>query len=140
MSVTGQGRGRRLADFIGAWRLEREIRHADGTIARFDGRAEWRLEAPGALCVETGTLTLPEGMAVQAERRYLWDADLQVRFADERFFHAVPPLGGVAAHDCPPDRYEATYDFADWPRWRCTWRVRGPRKDYVMHGRYVPEG
>ncbi|WP_375257916.1 DUF6314 family protein [Citreimonas sp.] len=135
MSDTGQGRG--LADFIGAWRLEREIRHADGSVARFSGRAEWRPEGDGARCVETGTLTLPDGTAVQAGRNYLWDADLNVQFGDGRFFHAVPPAGGAAAHDCPPDRYEATYDFADWPRWRCTWRVRGPRKDYVMLGTYA---
>ncbi|SDX97392.1 DUF6314 family protein [Citreimonas salinaria] len=138
MSDTGQGR--RLADFIGSWRLERQIRHGDGSVARFDGRAEWRAEGGGALCLETGTLTLPDGVAVQAERRYLWDEALQVRFQDGRFFHAVPPLGGRVAHDCPPDRYEATYDFAEWPRWRCTWRVRGPRKDYAMHGLYAPEG
>jgi hypothetical protein len=136
MRDAGQGRARELGDFLGAWALAREIRHGDGSVARFEGRAEWSLTGDGALCLESGTLTLPEGTALQGERRYRWDHALNVYFDDGRFFHAVPAAGGTAEHDCPPDRYLARYDFARWPSWDCTWQVRGPRKDYVMTGRY----
>ena len=136
MTENDAARGRRLEDFLGVWRLDRQISHGDGTEARFVGRAEWRRAPGGALCHESGTLSLPDGTAFQAERRYFWDTALRVHFEDGRFFHAVPPQGGVAAHDCPPDRYAARYAFDAWPEWRCTWRVSGPRKDYVMRGRY----
>jgi hypothetical protein len=71
-----------------------------------------------------------------AERRYLWSADLSVWFEDGRFFHNVPPHGGPTAHWCDPDQYDGQYDFADWPAFRVTWRVRGPRKDYRMETLY----
>ena len=60
-----------------------------------------------------------------AERRYLWDEKLNIYFEDGRFLYQVHALGEVAAHWCDPDRYDASYDFTDWPKWSCTWRVRG---------------
>ncbi|MBS0123917.1 trigger factor [Aestuariicoccus sp. KMU-90] len=134
--MDGQARRRQLADFLGDWQIARDIRHADGSAARFEGRATWWTEGDGAICLESGTLILPGQGAFQAERRYLWAADLSVRFDDGRFFHAVPPEGGQAAHWCDPDQYDADYDFSAWPDWSCTWRVRGPRKDYTMSSRY----
>jgi hypothetical protein len=71
-----------------------------------------------------------------AERRYLWDEKLNIYFEDGRFLLQVPALGGVAAHWCDPDQYIASYDFTDWPKWSCTCRIRGPRKDYTLHSRY----
>ncbi len=131
-------RPRRLADFLGTWALEREIRDADGSTGVFEGRAVWTVEAPGALCHESGTLSLPGQGRFHAERRYRWDADLLVYFEDGRPFHQVPPMGGTARHVCDPDLYIVTYDFADWPRWRTVWRVTGPRKDYRMSSRLAP--
>ncbi|MCC1492589.1 DUF6314 family protein [Cognatishimia sp. F0-27] len=128
-----------LEDFRGLWRLERMISHGDGTTARFEGRAAWAAAAEGAPtdldCVETGTLIL-NGQSFEAERRFRWDDTLRVWFDDGRFFHQVPPEGGTAAHWCDPDQYDAAYDFSGWPGWCCTWRVRGPRKDYRMVSRY----
>ena len=128
-----------LSDFLGTWQLQRQIRHGDGSTARFEGRAQWRATPAGADYVETGALILPGQGRFEAERRYLWGPDLRICFDDGRFFHQVPPLGGEAAHWCDPDQYYALYDFADWPAWSCRWRVRGPRKDYEMHSHYRPE-
>ncbi|KUF11504.1 DUF6314 family protein [Pseudoponticoccus marisrubri] len=129
---------RELADFLGQWALSREIRHDDGSAARFDGLAEWRPEGDGALYVEQGTLEMPGQGRFAAERRYRWAADLAVFFEDGRYFHQVPARGGTDTHWCDPDRYEVSYDFADWPRWQARWRVRGPRKGYVMVSSYRP--
>ena len=132
--------GRILADFIGPWRLERRIEHADGTQARFTGQALWQPEGTGALYLETGDMRLDGGAVFRAERRYRWDAGLNVFFDDGRFFHTVPPQGGAAAHWCAPDQYDVEYDFGQWSGlqtgWQTRWRVRGPRKDYLMTSDY----
>lgn len=124
-----------LGDFIGPWRLSREIVQADGTRGRFEGRAEWQAEGPGALYVEAGRLALPHG-TFRAERRYRWDVQLNVFFEDGRYFHTVPEAGGATGHRCDPDQYDVVYEFARWPDWQCRWQVRGPRKDYTMLSRY----
>lgn len=142
-----QGRGgaldgnkrRQLADFIGCWRLERRIEQVGQPEARFEGTAEWRTVEGGADYSETGHLTLPDQTPIKAERRYFWDEDLRVHFADGRFFHAVPPEGGESSHWCDPDQYEAHYDFSHWPRFTVIWQVKGPRKEYRMIGHYTPE-
>ncbi|WP_023849658.1 DUF6314 family protein [Ponticoccus alexandrii] len=125
-----------LADFMGLWRLDRRIVQADGVEAAFAGQAEWLPADHGALYVETGTLVMPAGR-FRAERRYLWEPDLTVRFDDGRFFHRVPTAGGGTGHWCDPDRYDVTYDFDGWPAWSCRWVVRGPRKDYAMTSHYA---
>jgi hypothetical protein len=127
--------GRRLSDFLGQWRLEKDIRQADGGSARFEGTATW--DADG-LYQETGLLRLASGDQMRAERRYLWRAPLAVYFEDGRFFHEVPPEGGEAYHHCAPDDYRVHYDFSDWPRWIAVWQVAGPRKGYEMSCLYVP--
>lgn len=131
-------RPRRLSDFLGGWSLDRRIDQADGGTGRFTGQARWTPEGAGMLYAETGQLALDGHPPMQAERRYRWDPGLIVRFEDGRLFHTVPPLGGRTSHWCDPDRYEAHYDFADWPIFRVTWTVRGPRKDYVMTSVYRP--
>ena len=73
---------------------------------------------------------------MQSERRYRWDADLNVYFDDGRFFHTVPPLGGQTDHWCDPDGYDVRYDFAQWPTWSAEWYVLGPRKNYRMLSQY----
>ncbi|EAQ25135.1 MULTISPECIES: DUF6314 family protein [unclassified Roseovarius] len=126
-----------LNDFEGVWLIERDIRHADGTTAQFTGRAVWRPDAAGALAYhESGQMLLASGLRFEGERRYVWTHDLSVWFADGRFFHSVPASGGDTRHWCDPDQYEGHYDFTEWPAFRVTWHVRGPRKDYRMVTRY----
>ena len=128
---------RQLSDFEGHWALRKEICHAKGKPAQFAGQAVWTPEGDGLAYVETGKLTMADGAAFTAQRRYLWTPPLTVHFDDGRFFHQVPPGGGAALHDCPPDTYRVTYDFKDWPRWSALWQVTGPRKDYVMRCDYT---
>ena len=125
-----------LSDFAGRWKLERDITPADGPAGRFLGWAEWTDKNGLMHYKETGNLQISGHAPMMAERRYRWDEKLNIYFEDGRFFHQVPALGGAAAHWCDPDQYDASYDFTDWPKWSCTWRVRGPRKDYTLHSRY----
>ena len=128
---------RKLADFLGQWQITREVTPAHGPRATFAGQAEWRAATGGAQYSETGVLQMPGAPPMTAERRYVWGDDLAVQFEDGRFFHHVPPRGGQATHFCDPDTYVVDYDFADWPEFSVTYTVTGPRKDYVMHSRYV---
>ena len=125
-----------LSDFAGRWKIERDIKPASGPAARFLGHAEWTAEDGLMHYIEKGNLEIAGQTPMVAGRRYSWDADLNIYFDDGRFFHQVPALGGDAAHWCDPDQYDATYDFTHWPQWSCTWRVRGPRKNYTLHSQY----
>lgn len=127
---------RGLGDFLGVWCVTRHIRQDDGTLGRFEGRAEWRLDGEGALYLETGQLWLGGQGPFTAARRTLWDADLGVRFEDGRPFHRVPLQGGPVNHWCPPDQYDGHYVFDTWPCWQVTWHVSGPRKAYVSQTEY----
>ncbi|GFE52338.1 hypothetical protein So717_40910 [Roseobacter cerasinus] len=128
--------GRTLGDFIGRWRLTRQIRHTGGAQAEFAGHAVWQPEAQELIYHETGLLQMPGSQPMQAERKYLWREGLCVYFDDGRFFHQVPARGGNAEHWCDPDTYSVRYDFADWPAFSTAWTVRGPRKDYEMSSQY----
>jgi hypothetical protein len=125
-----------FADFAGDWRLARDITAPDGTPqGRFDGVARFVPVAGGYAYAEEGTLVLPGAAPMRAERRYRWRAEggrIAVCFADGRAFHALDP-GAVAEaeHWCDPDTYRVAYDFTLWPLWTATWRVTGPRKDYI---------
>jgi hypothetical protein len=125
-----------LTDFEGDWALERRISNRDGASGQFIGQARWQPHGAGLQYIETGQLRLQGHAAMQAERRYWWDADLSVYFEDGRFFHRVPACGGDTAHWCDPDQYRGTYGFADWPVFEVTWRVSGPRKAYHMISLY----
>lgn len=129
-----------LADFIGNWRLSRQISHADGTQATFEGRAAWVPSGTGAAYEETGTLRIAGQQApMTGTRRYGWNAALDVTFEDGRFFHTVPRAGGETRHWCDPDAYRVVYDFSKWPAFTTTWSVQGPRKDYTMVSVYRRE-
>ena len=135
----------RLAAFTGDWVLERAIEDVrageTGTLA---GTARFTPGEGGLAYLEEGTLALGGRPAVAASRRYLWReagaSAIEVRFADGRFFHRfyADEDAPAAVHDCAPDQYRVRYDFARWPRWTAEWRVRGPRKDYVMVTTYRP--
>ena len=126
----------RLADFIGDWRLKREVTEASGAQARFLGVARFVPEGAGLRCLERGELVLEGGARMHAERACLWREEggrIHVSFADGRAFHDFVPDGQAdARHWCDPDDYRVAYDFSGWPVWRAIWRVRGPRKDYTM--------
>ncbi len=125
-----------LSDFAGQWRLNRQIVHANGTIAEFSGSAVWSPDASGLVYEETGVLKIPGQPGMQATRKYLWRDGLDVYFDDGRFFHNVPLDGTSAHHNCPPDDYRVTYDFAAWPHFSSRWLVTGPRKHFEMTSRY----
>ncbi len=133
-----------LADFSGVWRLTREIEdRRSGLVGHLSGTAEWRPEGPGLVQVERGLLRYGDGPPMQAERRYLWREEtdgIAVYFDHGRPFHWFSAEIPTAHHDCPPDIYDVTYDFADLPRWCAVWEVLGPRKNYRMESRYRQSG
>lgn len=129
-------RPRVLDDFRGHWRVTKRIRHANQPEAHFEGTAEWSPDEHGLLYHEQGVLQINGQPPMQGSRRYVWHANLDVYFEDGRFFHAVPPEGGQAHHQCAPDDYYVTYSFNAWPQFRATWRILGPRKDYLMEINY----
>ena len=127
-----------LAVLEGRWRLSRVIVHSDGNKDEFEGEAIFRRSGPRLIQDEAGWLT-PERAPtrMKATRRYIWSGDgnrLDVAFEDMRPFHSVPL--GIATpgttYLCPPDRYEVSYDFKDFPDWSSVWDVEGPRKNYRM--------
>lgn len=131
-----------LADFEGAWRLEREIDdRLAGRQGRLTGKARFETDGRGLVYREAGELAFPGQPPLSARQTYLWRADgegIAVLFGDGRAFHRFDPgeTGPSARHDCAPDLYRVTYDFAGWPDWTAVWRVTGPRKDYRMLSRY----
>lgn len=138
-----------LADFAGAWRLDRQISdRGAGTEGRFEGRAVFSPDADGLVYEETGLLRYGDARPMEAARRLLWRSCAQggiaVAFADGRPFHriALDRLMPEDTHVCAPDIYHVEYDFRAWPDWRAAWRVVGPRKDYRFVSRYsrVAEG
>ena len=129
-------RARVLSDFDGRWDVTRQITPAQGPQATFEGQAVWHPTRGGSDYAETGVLRLGNAAPMTAERRYFWADTLAVLFEDGRFFHQVPALGGQAHHFCDPDTYVVTYDFSDWPVFRVSYAVTGPRKDYVMVSQY----
>ena len=135
-----------LSAFAGRWDLRRTIRdRRAGRDGQGRGEAVLRPDAEGLVYEETLSLQFPGAPPMEARRRYLWRAAPQgiaVSFEDGRPFHAIA-LGKAApdaAHWCDPDSYAVRYDFAGWPRWRATWEVAGPRKDYSMITDYSPAG
>ena len=136
-----QPRGlRSLWALEGLWALTRDVHHADGRIDRLTGKTMFRRSGPKLVQDETGILSVGD-QKLEAKQRYIWEAagsQLNVYFADLRPFHSVALNAPTpsAIHLCPPDRYEVAYDFAQWPAWRATWQVEGPRKDYRMTSEY----
>jgi len=132
-----------LSRFQGTWHLVREIEDfRSGKALPFDGTARFDATGPHTMLLsESGWLTTLQGGRVHAERSYVWRSGenrIDVFFDDGRPFHSFDPRQSdpSALHDCAPDRYEVTYQFADWPVWQMIWRVRGPRKDYRSVSRF----
>ena len=130
-----------LAEFIGTWRLEREIEDLRLDLTgRLDGRCTFVPDGAELVQTETGVLRFGDAAPMEARRVYRWAAEgarLVVRFDDGRAFHDFGPEGGAEAqHVCEPDVYRVRYGFADWPIWTSTWRVTGPRKDLILRSRF----
>jgi len=129
----------------GAWRLERRISPA----IRMDGEAQFATSADGTLAYEEqGTLTLADGTALPANRRYLFrrrPGGFAVFFAEEtpRLFHEVAlhdadaVLLGETEHLCTPDHYRSRYEFHPDGSFTIRHEVAGPRKDYVSLTHYA---
>lgn len=133
--------GPAFGDFVGDWHLARRIDHAQDPSASFTGRAVLSDAKGGFWYREDGQLQIKGHAAFTAERRYFWIEDaggVTVLFDDGRPFHQIDLSGPVSEdrHHCDPDIYDVHYDFTGWPNWTCTWRVQGPRKDYVMISSY----
>lgn len=127
-----------ITEFEGDWLLDRVIDdRLTGQKLRAEGGATLRRSEGGLTYDEQVTLFMPGQPPFHGTRRYLWrpgPGGIAIHFEDGRFFHHLT-LGQVAPgdhHDCPPDSYDAGYDFARWPLWRVRWTVKGPRKDYEM--------
>lgn len=132
-----------LSDFVGEWRLSRQITDAKyGQNGRLTGTATFCDNADGLVYRENGKLTLDSGAVMQAERGYLWGADatgIVVRFSDGSPFHRFDLAGQAVgtSHLCGADWYNVIYDFHAWPNWTATWIVTGPRKDYTSVSCYT---
>ncbi len=130
-----------LAQFEGVWRLERQIEDATRGPMRLEGEAVLAHSGHRLVYTETGVLMIPGQPALAATQRYIWQSRagwVSIRFSDGRPFHGFPlrTASAEAVHQCDPDRYQVSYAFAGWPNWSSEWRVRGPRKDYVMLSSY----
>jgi hypothetical protein len=130
-------------DFVGHWRIERKIQDGlAGQNAVFIGTASISITDEDWVYAETGTLKLSGTRPMTAERRYIWRPDatgIDIFFSDNRFFHRLElAQPQQSKHWCDPDQYNVTYDLTHWPNWQATWRVVGPRKDYVMKSEYFP--
>ena len=132
-----------LSDFEGNWSLGRLVRDVRaGQLVQADGSAVLRRDGDRLVYDETVTLRIPGQPEMTGTRRYHWceaDGQIAISFDDGRYFHTLK-LGQVAAqdhHDCPPDSYDALYDFSGWPRWTVRWTVSGPRKSYEMETKYT---
>lgn len=126
----------------GNWTLSREISHEDGRVDRLEGACTFKRSGPRLIQDEQGTLVTADGQ-FEATRRYIWREEggrLDVFFADMRPFHSIPQNidRPETTYLCPPDRYQVSYDFSQWPEWKSVWRVEGPRKDYTMTNVYSP--
>lgn len=132
----------RLADFLGEWRINREIVEKDGAVHRLSGSAQFSPEPDGMLYQEDGVLLTDTGAKLTASRVYHWregaGGRIQVVFEDGRDFHIFDPddTTPAADHWCDPDTYHVSYNFAAWPQWSSMWSVSGPRKDYRMKTQY----
>lgn len=129
-----------LLDFEGTWSLARRITdHMAGSTGTFEGTATFTRDGAGLAYHEVGLLHLHNHAPFHAERRYRWrdvDGDIEVCFADGRFFHSFSSIHPTASHWCDPDTYLVRYDFDRWPIWQSTWDVSGPQKAYRMVNAY----
>ena len=123
----------------GSWSFDRVI---EGQ-ATMQGRATFTPLGEGSLAYrEQGTLRLPNGTELQAEREYIFrtcESGFDVFFKEEppRLFHRISlhgaaELAGDASHLCNLDTYRSSYSFRPDGQFTIRHVVSGPRKDYTM--------
>lgn len=148
--ATGRAGGVDLRRFFqGRWMVDRRIvdQRMDDGASSFEGTAEFRDDGEGGfLFHEVGALRVG-GRRVRAEQRYRYRFDdpkhVAIFFADGRLFCEFGPLQvgeGVPArarHLCGDDDYAGGLTLEAEDRWRLTWRVLGPRKDYTAVSVYL---
>ena len=124
-------------DLVGVWGLTRTVKdHLKKDTATFNGTAEITIDGT---YTETGQLKLSHGGFFMATRTYIWAPvgnHIEVFFQDGRPFHVIRFDQPEDRHYCDPDIYDVQYDFTNFPVWNSQWRVKGPRKDYVMASCY----
>lgn len=130
-----------MMKLIGSWSFDRLI-EGQGTM---QGLAIFTpLNAESLAYREQGTLKLPNGTALQAEREYIFgksDQGFKVFFKENppRLFHQVSlsasvagELSGSAGHLCDLDHYQSTYTLLADGGFVVRHAVSGPRKHYTM--------
>ena len=129
-----------LEDFAGRWKLERDIALRNGEKFVFNGEASFTWRESYLVYEESGQVIAPNGNVFLAQRTYLWQQQTKgkfdVLFDDKRYFHTFSSAEPYAQHLCGDDHYVVNYAFEQWPVWTSTWQVKGPKKDYKMHGKY----
>ena len=152
-----------IFDGTATFALRRKTSDGVSTPAPSDGGFDGEREGWEYVCEEDGTFTASGGFSFTARRKYIYRYDevsdtLSVWFVKvddplraDYLFHEVEflPLGdgaiakGVrakAGHLCVEDYYAAEYEFAFegvvLRGWKTDFKVRGPKKDYSLHGVY----
>lgn len=122
-------------DLLGTWTLQRQVDdRLGGEVRAVEGSATLALVADGHVrWSEEGTMRwsggeVPVSRTLDVVRR---DAGWVVLFADGREFHQWS-VGAPVDHPCGADHYRGLVDMPGPDRWRVTWVVRGPAKDYTM--------
>ena len=131
---------------VGSWSLDRVI---EGQ-ATMQGIATFtRLDRERLDYREQGFLKLANGIAVQAEREYVFCSSgggFKVFFKEDppRLFHeillsasAAGELTGHARHLCKPDEYRSAYMFMPDGTFVVRHVASGPRKNYTMTTTYM---
>jgi hypothetical protein len=130
------------AYFGGAWRLDREIRTADGapagevagtaTFTEVDGVLVYHEEGELRLGGHTGPVTRT------LHYRPVGPGRASVHFDHGGFFHDLDLREGrwTADHPCRADRYRGEFRVTGAAHWRQEWTVRGPAKDHVIVTRF----
>lgn len=130
------------SDFLGMWRLRRFIEdRLSAQTGDFRGSALLHDADSGLAYSESGKMQFGAGPIMNAERRYHWafmPESVVVTFENGADFHSFVPAGRAPGtdHPCGDDFYRVVYDFTDWPVWKTTWTVQGPRKDYTSVSTY----
>ena len=132
----------------GDWRLTRLI--DDFAMNRrllFAGRASFTRDEDGLRYDEEGTWRRGPWAGRRASQRHHWrvrDGAVEVLYRDGRPFHRFDWPGATgsatAAHDCPPDLYDAAYRFHLPGRWELDWKATGPAKNYISRSRFERGG
>lgn len=130
------------AYFLGVWHLARTIEdRRDQRHGFLRGSAVFEPDSLDLCYHETGRLRLGSyAGAVAQHYRYTfpWPGHASVRFADGRPFFDLELSQGRSAflHRCGADMYRGIIEILDVSCFAMSWRVSGPRKDYVLRNRY----